>query len=341
MAIHLTAEQLAECLAALPRVRLATLPTPLEECPRLGAALGVNLFIKRDDLTGVAFGGNKARGVEFRLAALLAQGADTVVLAREPDSNNARVTIAACRKLGLDVVLIVPDAEPAEWQGSLLINRLLGAEILFAPGGPTTVAAVRAATLRELAARGRRPVDHDAGAAATEVAALAYVDAARELHRQCEERSLHPDSVFVVSEGPTQAGLLLGALVLGSPWQVVGVTYGERPGDLRPGIAQLVKAVATRLGLVVDLDPAAVISLAGYAGPAFKALTPEAREMIALAATTEGLLLDPIYTGKGLAALREEVRQGAIARDSTVVFVHTGGLPALFRYSAQLTATEI
>ncbi len=338
LANALSPEQLEARLAGVPRIPLAVLPTPLEECPRLGAALGILLYVKRDDLTGLAFGGNKVRGAEFRLADVVQQGADTLVMAREPDSNNARVTIAACRKLGLDVVLIVPEAWPGQWQGSLLIDRLCGADVRFVAGGPAAVDAARQGIMRELCDRGKRPIDHDAGDSARVLATVSYVSAALELQRQCAQYAIRPDWLFVVSEGATQAGLVTGAQSLGLAWKIVGVTYGERPGDQRPGIAGVARAAATLLGLEAQPTDADIISLGDYAGPAFKALTEEARQAIQLAASTEGLLLDPIYTGKGMAALRDQVRRGVVAPGATVVFVHTGGLPALFRYGDELVA---
>jgi D-cysteine desulfhydrase len=306
------------------RIPLAALPTPLEPMDRLGAALGMApgaLWVKRDDLTGLGGGGNKARKLEYLCADALAQGCDVLVTGGGPQSNHVRMTAAAANRLGLACTVVL-GGEPQEVAvGNVLLDVLLGPEIVWsgARDYAGSEAAIAAACER-LAAEGRKPYCIPVGGA-TAVGALGYVAAADELVAQL------PDlDVVVVADGSggTHAGLAAG---LGDHDRVLGVDVGARP-DLPEAVAELAADAAALAGRpppagtpVVDRERAG----AGYGVP-----TGEGREAVDLAARLEGLICDPVYVGKGLAGLVAAVREGRIAPDARVVFLHTGGMPALF-----------
>ncbi|MBI3911437.1 MAG: D-cysteine desulfhydrase family protein [Armatimonadetes bacterium] len=322
----------------LPRVRLAHLPTPLEPCPRLSRALGdVEIWIKRDDATGLAFGGNKARQLEFTLGEALARGADCIIQGAASQSNHCRQTAAACARLGLECILVLRrDAKSSPVQGNLLLDHILGARVVWTEAalGPDLEAEKHAVGER-LRAEGRRPyVIGEPGAKM--LGAVAYLAALLELHEQMTEQGLTPHAVYVCSAGPTLAGLALGARLLGDPYRVVAIAPIRWPDDARAQIAGAVAAAAAELGVAADLLPEDLHCHEEYVGPAYGVLTPEARAAIELTARTEGILLDPVYTGKAMAGMIDHVRRGVVPPGATLVFIHTGGTPALFAYADEL-----
>ncbi|HEY2042426.1 MAG TPA: D-cysteine desulfhydrase family protein [Jatrophihabitans sp.] len=323
----------------LPRVRLAHLPTPLDACPRLSEKLGVTVSIKRDDCTGLAFGGNKVRQHEFVLGDALAVGADCIIQGSASQSNHSRQIAAAGAKLGLDVFLVPKqDAMSSPVQGNYLIGHLLGATIL--PIDPETSLIQRKDELAgELRAQGRRPYVVGMGAARSlALAAVAYVEALVEII-EAWPGSQPPDWIFSTSQGSTQAGLQLGCELLGLPTRVVGINPldARHEAYLTPDeIAALVHDAAALLGQTSSITVADIVNSVDYVGPGYGVTTPAARDAIALLAALEGILLDPIYTGKGFAGLVDQCRRGVIAPGQTAVFLHTGGLPALFSYAQDL-----
>jgi D-cysteine desulfhydrase family pyridoxal phosphate-dependent enzyme len=331
-------ERVAAALAALPRVPLAHLPTPLEELPRLSEALGgPRIFIKRDDLTGLAVGGNKTRLLEFYLGDALAQKADVLVTGASVQSNLCRQTAAAAASHGLGCVLLLRGAAGAKVQGNLLLDHLFGAEIR--PVEMADLTGIWDAvnrTAAELTAAGRRAY---AITTFEPLAGAAYVDATLELDAQCDALGIAPTWIVASASGGTQAGLVLGAKVLESSWRVLGVTsivWQDEP--MSEKIAGLATETARFLGFDVTVTPADVVNSDRYVGQGYGIPTPEGLAAIQLMARTEGILLDPVYTGKALAGLIDQIQRGLITANDTVVFLHTGGIPALFSYSDEIVA---
>lgn len=325
-------------LARFSRVALAHAPTPLEPLDRLRAALGggPRLLVKRDDATGLAGGGNKTRKLEYLLADALSQGADTVVTTGGVQSNHARQTAAAAARLNLTCELVltrvVPD-RPADYErtGNVLLDRLLGAQIHLCPGD-TDRAAKMAEVAEAVRGRGGTPYVVPTGGS-TAVGALGYARAALELVAQAAERDLSIDYiVHASSSGGTQAGLVAGLQCLGHPAQVLGIDVEADAPDTDAHVRALAAETAQHLGYAGHLPDAAVRVVPGYAGPAYGVPTSEMAAAVRRAAGTEGLILDPVYSGKAMAGLVGLIEAGTFNADDTVVFLHTGGLPGLFGY---------
>ena len=331
-----------EPLAALPRVRLAVLPTPLDEAPRLTKALAgpsgaPRILVKRDDLTGLAMGGNKVRKLEYHLGDALARGCDVLITSGAIQSNHCRVTAAAACKAGLDAVLVLRPGESEEVQGNLLLDHLLGARVRIAAGpDAASMDAAIEDEVEALRAEGRRPYVVPKGAS-TPLGAAAYLEAFGEMLQQAAARNVAVDAcVFCTGSGGTHAGLAAGAALLGRSTEIVGIGDGARRVELAPVVSTLVRGLAERLGIDLAVPADAVIVLEEYGGT-YGQPTPECADAIRLAARTEGLILDPVYTGKALAGLVDLVRRGRWRDGQTVVFWHTGGQPALFAYAGELS----
>jgi 1-aminocyclopropane-1-carboxylate deaminase/D-cysteine desulfhydrase-like pyridoxal-dependent ACC family enzyme len=331
--VVVTAADLRARIAALPRRRLAFLPTPIQHCPNLSADLGVDLWVKRDDLTGPAFGGNKVRNLEWRMAEAIESGADVLVFGVEATSNSARQTTAAANMLGLPLVLVLrggPDAEP---QGNLLCDLVLGAEVrvLDLPTYHDLDAVVRQ-VVDDLRAQGRRPFSLNHGRMFACGAALATVENLLEILDLLAPHGRRPDHIYISSGGKGLAGLLLARKALGLPVRVVGIasTANEDPWQ---SAARVATDTAALLGLPVTVTPDEVEASWDYIGPGYGIPTPDGLEAILAFARREGLILDPVYTGKAAAGLLDHLRTGRVAPGATVVFVHTGGQPALFAQS--------
>jgi D-cysteine desulfhydrase len=319
------------------RLPLALLPTPLEPVDRLGAALGMApgaLWVKRDDLTGLGGGGNKARKLEYLCADARERGADTLVTGGGAQSNHVRMTAAVANRLGLACTVVMAGDRPATATGNVLLLELFGPEIVWAGSrelneGPMDYYAIEAAiedACARLVAAGRRPYRMPIGGASP-VGALGYVRAASELREQAAAAfdGGQPELVVVADgSGGTHAGLAAG---LGDLDLVLGVDVGARP-DLDTQVPAKAAEVARLAGIgeprgAARLDRERVGG--GYGAP-----TDECREAVVLAARSEGLILDPVYTGKALAGLVAARRDGTITARTRTVFVHTGGMPALF-----------
>jgi D-cysteine desulfhydrase family pyridoxal phosphate-dependent enzyme len=315
-----------------PRIRIAHLPTPIEPLPRLSSRLGgPNLWVKRDDLTGLAGGGNKARKLEFLVAEALAKGADTLVTCGAVQSNHARQTAAAAAKLGLGCTLVLRGREPLESQGNLLLDRLLGAEIVWAEDRPADERLVEVA--EELRASGRRPYLVPYGGS-TPVGACGYVAAMEELLDQATREGISFDRiVFPSSSGGTQAGLAVAARALSYKGEALGISVDLTARDLQEKLAPLATATAELLELPASFAPEDFLVEDAYTGAGYAVLGDLEREAIRTAAETEGLLLDPVYTGRAFGGLLDLIRQGAFDPGERLLFWHTGGIPALFAYS--------
>lgn len=319
-------------LKTIPRIPLAFLPTPLVEAAKLAEKIGgPRLWIKRDDLTGFGFGGNKIRGLEFLLADAVAQGADTLVTGAGPQSNYVRATAAAATHAGLAMVAVYSGTPPLKVEGNYRLTCLLGAEVRFTgnPDRPSVDGAIEATAL-ELRSAGRRPYAIPRGGACV-LGTLGYVQAAYELAEQCAAQSIVPDAIVLATGScGTQAGLLACVRALELPWRIEGFTVSRPVEEVQRRVCTLAQTVLSRLGLAQIISPQDVIVHGGFIGPGYGVPTPEGAEAIRLAARCEGIFLDPTYTGKALAGLIAHSRAGRFQRDETVIFLHTGGEPALF-----------
>jgi L-cysteate sulfo-lyase len=317
---------------AIPRVRLAHLPTPIEPLERLSAHLGgPQLFVKRDDLTGLATGGNKVRKLEFVLADALAQGIDTLVTCGAAQSNQARQTAAAAARAGLSCVLILvrpPVGE--EPQGNWLLDKLFGAEIRWIADRAALTAAAEAAA-EELHEQGRRPYVVPYGASSA-LGVLGYVSAMEEIAVQ----GTFDHVVLASSSGGTQAGLALGARLLSWPGRVLGISIDAMGGALCATVAELARAAAALLRSRSSPTRGDIEVNDGYLGAGYGVVGDVEREAISLAARMEGLVLDPVYTGRAFGALVDLVRRRRFGKGERVLFLHTGGTPALFAYASRL-----
>jgi D-cysteine desulfhydrase family pyridoxal phosphate-dependent enzyme len=333
-------------LHTIPRVSLAQLPTPLEDAPRLSTALGgARLLIKRDDLTGLALGGNKVRKLEFLLADALARGADTVLTTGAVDSNHCRVTAAAAARLGLRCILLLATKhESPSLQGNLLLDHLLGAEVHFYSAPVPTADSDRLQELADVVrARGGNPYVFPAGGS-TALGILGYALMVEELMGQLAARNLTADYLVLASgTGGTQAGVLLGTTCFQPNFASIAINVIEADNT---ALSERTRAVyaegAALLGLPENHARPPFTVRDGYVGEGYGILTPGCAEAIQLLARTEGILLDPVYTGKAMAGLSDLIRKGEIGTDKTVIFLHTGGAPALFTQAdvvAEATAT--
>jgi L-cysteate sulfo-lyase len=307
------------------RARLISRPTPLEAAPRLARAIGLqagDLWIKRDDLTGLGGGGNKARKLEWTAGAALAHGATTLVTSGAAQSNHARLTAAAGARLGLDVVLVLSGGPGDVATGNIALDGLFGARIVW-PGeaGDTALEDAVAGVAAQLHAGGRRPEVIPFGGSSV-LGARGYVEAGEEILAQLPGLT---SAVVAVGSGGTMAGLVLA---LGAE-RVLGVHCGAVP-DPEQAVAYLVS------GLCGDRPSPRLRLRLDQVGPGYPALTDQVREAMLTAARTEGIVLDPVYTGRAMAGLIAAVREGDIRPGERTVLLHTGGLPGLFGHPAAL-----
>ena len=312
--------------------------TPLEELPRFSKALGgPRVYIKRDDCTGLAMGGNKTRHNEFLLADALEQGADMLVWGAGVQSNNCRQTVASCAKLGLDCHLLLSrSSHGEEVQGNLLLDHLLGAtyDIVDAKVGPELDELIINAAERFRTA-GRKVYNWDRNVVKAK-AAVSYALCMVELADQMAERRIEPAAAYICSGGSTGAGLTLARTAIGLPFPVRNILPIRWPWDEQADLARIGNETAKLLELPVTLQRDDVDITDAYVGTDYGIPTPEGMEALSLLARTEGILLDPSYTAKAMAALVDHVRGGQYTSDESLVFIHTGGTPALFAYRDEL-----
>ena len=337
---HLTPDQLADRLDSLPRIDLAHSPTPLEELTRLRDELGgvdaPRLFVKREDLTGLAMGGNKARHYEYEMPHILDAGYDTLINVMDYHSNNARLTAAAANRVGLRYVLVLKHAAHRKVQGNLLIDKLLGAELHL-------LDQFQSETADDYAADLKRRLEEEDGAKVywlqehlfpRIVGMVGYVRAGLELLEQVEALGLQNVHIYGVA-GRSLCGLILAAKNLGLDWRFTGVTVTyDMP--LPEYIFQHSEDIRKLLDLQVTFSEADLTVRDQFIGEGYGILTPEVAEALHLTASTDALVLDPNYTGTVMAALIDDIREGRLPAESDVVFLHTGGLPAVFTYADEL-----
>lgn len=320
-------------MKTIPRIHFAHLPTPVEEMPRLAAKLkGPHLLIKRDDCTGLALGGNKTRKLELLLAEALADGAKTLITAGAVQSNHCRQTAAAAARCGLDCILVLAGERPDQPSGNLLLDQLLGAELVWTTR-PEREKALKA-TFEQAVAQGRHPYLIPYGGSNAPGAA-AYALALKELLDQ----QVRPDwIIFPSSSSGTQAGLVLGARVFGYSGKVLGISIDETQAVLQERVATLATQTADYLGEPQTLMPADILVNADYLGGGYGVMGDIEREAVQLFARHEGILLDPVYTGRAAGGMIDLIRKGFFQPEETVLFWHTGGATALFaeRYRSVL-----
>lgn len=335
---------MTDILSGFKRVPLCHQPTALEEMPRLTAALGgPRLWIKRDDCTGLATGGNKTRKLEFLMADALDKGAEIVVTQGAVQSNHVRQTAAAACKLGLECYALlerrVPDKGRAyEQTGNVLFDHMFNTKIEFRPPGLDMNSEVMAVTER-LRAEGKKAY-FIPGGGSNEIGALGYVSTAQELLQQCADIGLSPKMV-VLSTGSagTHAGMVAGFHALGCDIPILGISVRQPEAVQIENVYNLAVKTAARL-TDQPLSRDKVIVDDGYVGQGYGIPTSTMVEATHLLARNEGILLDPVYSGKGMAGLIGQIRSGQIAEDGDVIFLHTGGAVSLFAYEDQFTSLD-
>lgn len=310
----------------IPRARFAHLPTRIEELPRLTEHLnGPKILVKRDDQTGLAFGGNKTRKLEFLVAEALAQGAKTLITGGALQSNHCRQTAAAAARHGLECILVLNGEMPEHPSANLLLDQMFGAEIITIKDR-----ALRDQTLQQTyekaLAEGRKPYLVWYGGS-NPTGALGYAFAMKEFI----EQEVHADwIVFGTSSGGTHAGLVLGQRAFGFKGQVLGISIDEPEEWLKARVSSLASDASEKLGERIDFTPEDVLANEEYCKAGYGVLTDAERESVKLFAKLEGLLLDPVYTGRAAAGMIDLIRKGFFNKDETILFWHTGGQPALF-----------
>ncbi|MET1025777.1 MAG: D-cysteine desulfhydrase family protein [Dongiaceae bacterium] len=325
-------------LDQFPKFPLAHLPTPLEPLDRLRKVIGgPRLYIKRDDCTGLAIGGNKTRKLEFLIGDALQKGATAVISEGGLQSNHVRQTAAAAAKAGLKCHLVlnrnVPIDKPAYTEGgNLLLDNLLGAVIHICDAGETRDGKAET-LLSELRAQGEVPYRIPTGGS-NDVGAAGYASLVFELLQQAKEADLAIDRIVAASaSGGTQAGLVVGKALAGADLSVIGIDVDGDWETLMALVQSIARDCARKAGLQREIGADAFDLARGYATPGYGMPNPGMVEAVRLLARVEGILLDPVYSGKAMAGLIDLVRQGRFGKDEVVVFIHTGGTPALFAYA--------
>jgi len=323
-----TIDDLKERLSRFSRLDLADLPTPLDTCPRLTEALGgPTIYVKREDQTGLAFGGNKVREFEYSVAPAVDGNYDILLHGAASQSNQSRLTAAVAAKLGKRCVVLGRRDDHAEpVQGNLLLTHLFGAEVQLVDSQEE-----KEPILEKLKAEGLRV--YNTSFDGYYLRSVSYVDGFIELYQQLQERQIEPDAIYVCSGVHTHVGLVVGAKALGVDVRILGIS--PSPHDNAKKNAQLAEA-ANEVCRMMDLEPEFtaddIESFGEYAGEGYGVLTEGSKEAVQLCARSEGLLLDPVYPGKAFAGLTDHIGKGMWTKDQSVVFVHTGGTPALFAY---------
>jgi D-cysteine desulfhydrase family pyridoxal phosphate-dependent enzyme len=315
----------------LPKVTLAHLPTALEPLPRASEVLeGCELWVKRDDQTGLAFGGNKTRKLEYLVAEALGDGADTLVTTGAPQSNHCRQTAAAAARTGLACHLVLRGSPPATLSGNILLDGLLGAEITWAIDPEDNATLEKA--MDKIRRAGHQPyLIPYGGSSPTGISA--YVHAMEEL----KDQDLGFDEIVLASSsGGTQAGLMVGARQVGYTGRILAISVDRRAPELRTLVAGLANQTSEFLGLGFTFNPDEVLVEDGYLGGGYAVVGELERQAVSFFAQTEGLLLDPVYTGRAAGGMLDLIKTGRIRRGSRVLFWHTGGTPALFAFAEAL-----
>ncbi len=328
--------------SSFPRARLAALPTPLQYLPNLTKTLGgPKIWIKRDDLTGLAFGGNKARKLDYIIGDALEQGADTIVTGAGFQSNWCTQTVAAAKKAGLDIYLVKSapreDFDTEDWDGNHLLHHLMGAHVKTVH--PDKFMETIEATMEQLKKEGKKPYYTPVGGSDS-IGAGGYFNAVLELNYQANNEGIHFDYlVHTTGSGGTQAGLVMGAKAFNTGMKIVGAAcgYGE-VSAMKDKVKGIVEAAKERYDLDFTLNDEDIIIHTQYAGDGYGIMDETKLEAVKVLAETEGIMIDPVYTSVALACLIDQIKQGTITKDDNVCLLHTGGAVALFPYKEPLRA---
>ena len=326
-------------LTRFDRRRYTDGPTPLIALERFSEVLGgPNIFIKRDDCLGLLGGGNKTRKLEFVVADAMAQGADTLITCGAVQSNHCRLTASAASLEGLECRLVLEERVPGSYDpdasGNNFLYRLLGVEHFEVVPGGTDMNAAMEKMAEEARGEGRKPYLIPVGARMP-LGALGYVDCANEIIAQSQQMGIAFDAILHATGGSagTQAGLLIGLSALEHKPEVIGICSGADTKTQSDRVISLFADTLELLSLPSSVNENAIICCDEYVGPGYSIPTPEMAEAVQLLAHSEALLLDPVYSGKAMAGLIDQVRQGRFSSDQNVLFVHTGGVPAIYHYS--------
>jgi D-cysteine desulfhydrase len=321
-------------MKTVARLNFAHLPTPIEELPRLTKALGgPRILVKRDDQTGLAFGGNKTRKLEFLIAEAKEQGAKMLISAGAIQSNHCRQTVAAAARFGFECTLVLTGEKPEQPSANFLLDQLFGAEIIIVPDRKDRDRVLQE-TFDKAAAAGKKPYLVPYGGSSI-TGAMGYTFAMEELVKQ----NVNPDwIVFGTSSGGTHAGIVLGQRLFGFKGKALGISIDEPVDQLKANISSLATRASEKLGDRIEFTGDDVLANEDYCQAGYGVFGEGEREAIELFASNEGLLLDPVYTGRAAAGMIDLIRKGFFKKDETVLFWHTGGQVALFadRYSKDL-----
>ena len=324
-----------KALLLLPRLELAKLPTPLDRVENLGKSLGdLDLWFKRDDLTGFGLGGNKVRSLEYLAADAIKVNSNILITGGSPGSNHVRTTMAVAAHLGLKGVAVLSGTRPSKANGNLLLNQLLNAKLIFT-GNPDRSYIdnyIKIETER-LRGNGESPYMIRRGGVSS-LGCIGYVSAAVEICSQLQSLNLNPDILLCATGcGVTQAGLLVGFKLMGLNCRLYGITVSRSRDECIAYIKQLINETEDVLGLESRVKNDEIFVFDEYIGEGYSVPTSEGIDAIRLVAQTEGIFLDPIYTGKAMAGLTDLVKKDLIGSDNTVIFLHTGGSPSIFSNS--------
>jgi len=337
-------------LSRFPRRRYTNFATPIEPLPNFSAALaascpggqGPEVWIKRDDMLGLFPGGNKTRKLEFLVADALAQGADTLITCGAPQSNHCRITLAAAVKEGLKCRFVIEERVPESYKpdasGNNFMFRLMGVEKMTVVPGGSNMAEAMQKMAAEVSAEGRKPYIIPGGGS-NAIGGLGYVACAQELQQQLFETGLQLDHIVVGSgSSGTHGGMVAGFLGNNIRIPLIGVGVSRDPADQEPLVLKEAQAVCDLLGLGITVPREAVRSVGGYWQPKYSVPNAGMVEAVQMLARTEGIPLDPVYTGKIMAGLIGLARQGEFKPGARVLFLHTGGLPSLHAYEKEVLA---
>ena len=325
-------DDLKKRLARFSRLDLADLPTPLDTCPRLTEALGgPTITVKREDQTGLAFGGNKVREFEYSIAPAVDENYDILLHGAASQSNQSRLTAAVAAKLGKRCVIVGRRDEHAEpIQGNLLLTHLFGAEVRLVDSPEE-----KERLVEELKSGGQKV--YNTSSDGYYLRSVSYVDGFIELYQQLQERQIEPDAIYVCSGVHTHVGLVVGAKALGVDVGILGISPSPHDNATKNAqLAEVANEVCRMMELDLEFAADDIESFGEYAGEGYGVLTDGSRDAVQLCARSEGLLLDPVYSGKAFAGMTDHIGKGMWRSGDSVVFVHTGGTPALFAYGGEL-----
>ena len=336
----LSAEELVSRISKIPRIQLAQLPTVLEYAPNISKELNINLYIKRDDCTALAFGGNKTRHLEFIMAKTLSGEYDCILTGASSQSNFCRQAVAAANKLNLDSYLVLMHGIKGKlMQGNFLLYNILGANVDVVDGESLEeIPKHLDRKYKELIKQGRKPllIYGGFGKEDTTLAGISYTNAMAEIDLQMREQNFMADHLFVTAANMTQAGCELGAKILNWPTRIQGISPVYWEMDIKKDIARICNEGAKLLDINMKFSHEMINHDNTYVGEKYGSATKEGIDAMKLLAKKESIILDPVYTSKGFAALIDYVQKGIIKKGDNVIFVYTGGSPAVFAYNEDI-----